>query len=112
MRASCGYIRVEPVRKLRLLTLGVNHEPGAVKDLRLIWSLGPNRDPFRVPDPLNVQGATQAKDADQRNVAVQHCRSLKRDCRRSYALAHLRKLSFSQPINRPYTSLPLSGDER
>src|SRR5215471_10305444 len=109
MRVSGGYIRVEPVRELWLLTLGINHEPGVGNDLRLIWPLGLNRNPFRVPDSLDVQGAMQAKNADQRNVAIQHCRSLSAtlDGLSSRALASATR----QPADKPSRSSPSSGQE-
>src|SRR5215472_3220173 len=76
MRPLGGYVRVGLERKLRLLALGVDHEPGVGDCLGLIWSLSLNRDPVGGLSSLDVQGATQATDGDQRDVAVHHCRSL------------------------------------
>src|SRR5262249_27845679 len=54
---------------------GVDYEPGAASDLRLIWFLSLNRNLSGVFGLLDVQGATEAEDADQRDTVVQHGRS-------------------------------------
>src|SRR5262249_29601767 len=70
------HIGAEPVGDQWLFPLRVNCQPAAVIDLHLIGSLDLSRNPFRISGFLDVQGATQAKDADQTNVVIQHCRSL------------------------------------
>src|SRR5690349_338101 len=73
-----------------------------MSDLRLIWSLSLNRNPFRISGFLNIQGATQAINADQRDLVVQHCRSLSATAERNQtpsALTHASQLPFGVPIN-------------
>jgi hypothetical protein len=72
VRLPDGYICVgyELLRELRLLTLGVNHEAGAVNDLRLIGAFSLKRNSLRVSCSLHVQTAAQAENADQGNISV------------------------------------------
>ena len=67
------YIGAEPIGDHRFFALRVNCKPAAVVDLRLIGPFDLNRNPFRISSFLDVQGAAQAKNADQTDVVIQPC---------------------------------------
>src|SRR5262249_39397935 len=98
-----GYIGVGPMVELAgdrwLLALGGDYEPRTVNDLRLIWSLRLNRNPFGVFGFSDVQSATEAKDADLRDIAVQHRRSFRATAGGAEARARIG--ASGQPTLRP-----------